>query len=159
MKIFVIDDESFHREMVADFIKRKFPEGEVIKYSTGEEALHEIYKKPDCVIIDYYLNLNNPTAANGIQFLDQLKEVLPQVPVILLSGQENPEVAAAAIKHGAYDYIVKNENSLSRLELLLNKIYGMQELQGKLGFQRVMNWILLILFLALIAGVLITMLF
>jgi DNA-binding NarL/FixJ family response regulator len=159
MKIFVIDDESFHREMVADFIKRKFPEGEVSKYSTGEEALHEIYKKPDCVIIDYYLNLNNPAAANGIQFLDQLKEVLPQVPVILLSGQENPEVAAAAIKHGAYDYIVKNENSLSRLELLLNKIYGMQELQGKLGFQRVMNWILLILFLALIAGVLITMLF
>jgi DNA-binding NarL/FixJ family response regulator len=159
MKIFVIDDESFHREMVADFIKRKFPEGEVSKYPTGEEALHEIYKKPDCVIIDYYLNLNNPAAANGIQFLDQLKEVLPQVPVILLSGQENPEVAAAAIKHGAYDYIVKNENSLSRLELLLNKIYGMQELQGKLGFQRVMNWILLILFLALIAGVLITMLF
>lgn len=159
MKIFVIDDEAFQREMVKDFISRKFPQAEVHLYETGENALHEIFKKPDCVIIDYYLNLQDSSAANGIQILEQIKEVLPQVPVILLSGQDDPEVAAAAIKHGAYDYVVKNENSISRLQLLLDKIYGLQELQGKLGVQRVMNMILLILFAALVVGVIVTLFF
>jgi DNA-binding NarL/FixJ family response regulator len=159
MKIFVIDDEAFQREMVADFISRKFPQAEVHQYATGEQALHEIFKKPDCVILDYYLNLQDPAAANGIEILEQFREVLPQTPVILLSGQDNPEIAAAAIKHGAYDYVVKNENSISRIQLLLDKIYGLQELQGKLGFQRVMNLVLLLLFVAMVIGVIVTMFF
>src|SRR5262249_48091015 len=100
-----------------------------------------------------YLNLEKPEAANGLQILEQIKDVFPQVPVILLSGQEDPAIAAATIQHGAYDYVVKNENAFTRIQLLLDKIYGMNELKGKLSFQRVMNIILLLLFLALIAGV------
>jgi len=154
MRIFIVDDEAFQRETVRDFISNKFPQAELILFSTGEEALHEIYRKPDCVILDYYLDTEKRNAANGIQILEQIKNILPEVPVILLSGQEDPSVAADIIKHGAYDYVVKNESSFARLQILLNKIYGMQELQGKLGFQRVMNIILLLVVIALVCGVL-----
>ena len=155
MRIFVVDDEAFQREAVHDFLASKFPQAELFQYKTGEEALHEIYRKPDCVILDYYLDSEKRDAANGIQILEQIKNILPSVPVILLSGQEDPSVAADTIKHGAYDYVIKNESSFSRLQLLLDKIYGMQELKGKLGFQRVMNIILLLVVIALVLGVII----
>jgi len=159
MRIFIVDDESFQRETLKDFIAGKFPQAELFPFRTGEDALREIFKKPDCVILDYYLNIEKPDAANGLQILEQIKNVLPDVPVIMLSSQEDPAIAAEIIKHGAYDYVVKNESSFARIQLLLYKIYGLQELRDKLGFQRVMNIILLILFLALIAGVIFKLLF
>ena len=48
-----------------------------------------------------------------------------------------------------------NESSFSRIQLLLDKIYGMHELKGKLGFQRVMNVILLLVVAALVIGVIV----
>jgi two-component system OmpR family response regulator len=158
MRIFIVDDEAFQREAVRDYLSSKFPQAEIFMYKTGEEALHEIYRKPDCVILDYYLNTENRDAANGIEILAKIKDVLPQVPVILLSGQEDPLVAVDTIKHGAFDYVVKNESSFTRLQILLDKIYGMHELKGKLGFQRVMNIILLLLVIAMIVGFIIQIL-
>jgi len=152
MRIFIVDDEAFQREATRDFIANKFPQAELLLFKTGEDALHEIYRKPDCIILDYYLDSENRQAANGIQILENIKNVLPEIPIILLSGQEDPAIAAETIKHGAYDYVVKNESSFARLQILLDKIYGVHQLKGKLGFQRTMNIILLLVVIAMVVG-------
>lgn len=153
MKLFIIDDEEMIREMLKDFISEKFPGYEVSVFVTGEAALQHIYVKPDLIILDYFLNSKDSTAKNGVEILKQIKNVMPDVPVIFLSGQESPVIAVDIIKYGAYDYVIKNENAPHRIEILLGKILGHKTLNAKLNFQRIMNIVLTILVIALIVGI------
>jgi two-component system OmpR family response regulator len=150
MKIFVVDDEAFMRDAVSSFLKKKFPQAEISGYTTGEDALHNLFTKPDLIILDYYLDLDDDKAENGIEILKKIKNVLPHIPVILLSGQENPSIAADTIRYGAYDYVVKDDNAYHRLQLIVEKIYGYRTIHKKLWFQRVFNVVLLLLVIAFI---------
>ncbi|MFA6970185.1 MAG: PAS domain-containing protein [Gallionella sp.] len=82
---------------------------------TGREGLqlaHE--KKPDCVLLDYHL-----PDLNGLEFLAELRKDLggTTVPVMMLTGADNAQVAVEAMKRGAQDYLVKDTNR-QYLELL-----------------------------------------
>ena len=110
-KIFVIDDDAAMAEMIRDFLSRKYSDAEISVFKTGEACLLELFRKPDVIVLDYHLDSSNKTAMNGIDILKRIKELVPNVPVIFLSSQENPEVASNTIRYGAYDYIVKNENA------------------------------------------------
>ena len=154
MKIFVIDDEAFMREAIQTFLKEKFPEDEVITFETGENALQHIYQKPDVIFLDFYLNLKESEAQNGIEILKQIKNILPDTPVIMLSSQDSVTVAADTIKYGAYDYIVKSESAFARLQILLNKIHGYNQLNKRFEFQRIMNIVLAVLLAGLLIGML-----
>ena len=89
---------------------------------------------------------------NGLMVLKKLKEQFPNVPIIFLSSQEKTEIAANTMKYGAYDYIVKNESTFHRLEIILNNIRGQASLKKNLGTQKVFNTILAVLVIALIIG-------
>jgi ActR/RegA family two-component response regulator len=54
---------------------------------------------------------------NGLEILKKIMHVRPETKIIILSGQEKMEVAVDTIKHGAYDYIVKNDNVFLRTKL------------------------------------------
>ena len=150
-RIFIVDDDPSMREMINEFIQTKYDDAEIHVFSTGESALLELFKKPDVIVLDYHLESADGKSMNGIDILKRMKELLPYTPVIFLSGEENPEVAANTIKYGAYDYIVKNENAFHRLEIMVNNSTGHMSLKKQLGIQKVFNMILLVL---LILGVL-----
>lgn len=150
MKIFVIDDDPMMLESIKDFLEKEYPGDEADVFSSGEVALRHIYKKPDIIILDYYLDSNRREAKNGIEILKQIKIVLPDVPVIFLTGQESPVVAADTIKSGAYDYIIKGENAFTRLQILLKKLHGYGQLKSKVAIQKTMNIILVILLAVLV---------
>ena len=147
MRIFVVDDEAFARETVKDHLVKKFPDADVQTYETGEDALKNLYRKPDLVVLDYYLDLNDPTAENGAEILKKIRSIMPKLPVVLFSGQDNPAVAADTVRHGAYDYIVKNDSAHHRLELIVSRIYGYGDIDTKLRTQKTMNKILLVIFI------------
>ena len=82
---------------------------------TGREGLQLAHaKKPDCVLLDYYL-----PDMNGLEFLAELRNDLGEVPVpvMMLTGADNASVAVEAMKRGAQDYLVKDVNR-QYLELL-----------------------------------------
>jgi DNA-binding NarL/FixJ family response regulator len=151
-KIFIVDDDSAMREMIRDFIATKFDEAEITVYATGESALVELFKKPDVIILDYHLDNTATDAMNGIDILKRIKELLPHVPVIFLSGDEKPEIAANTVKYGAYDYIVKNENAFHRLEIMITNSTGHMTLKKQLNVQRIFNIILLVLLIVVVAS-------
>lgn len=82
---------------------------------TGREGLQLAHQqKPDCVLLDYQL-----PDLNGLEFLAELRKDLGEitVPVMMLTGADNAQVAVEAMKRGAQDYLVKDANR-KYLELL-----------------------------------------
>ncbi len=67
--------------------------------------------KADLIILDHNLS----DELTSIDMLNQLSKRKSDTPVIVLSAQENPSIAAETIKKGAVDYIEKNEKSMDKI--------------------------------------------
>jgi len=104
--ILVVDDEKDIRHLVGDILQ---DEG----YSTrlagnSDECIKAIEQKaPSLLILDIWLK---DSKMDGIDILKHVKLNFPEVPVVIISGHGNIEIAVAAIKQGAYDYIEKPFN-------------------------------------------------
>lgn len=73
--------------------------------SDSDTALNEIAQRcPSLVLLDIWLQ---GSRLDGLEVLELLKERLPNLPVVIISGHGNLETAVSAIKIGAYDYIEK----------------------------------------------------
>jgi DNA-binding NtrC family response regulator len=100
-RILVVDDEAFIREN----LERILEEDGYRPYSTasGDEAVREVSEEEiDLVLLD--LNLGNKS---GLDVLRAMREVDPEVLVIIITGYGTVESAVEALKLGAYDYIKK----------------------------------------------------
>lgn len=153
LQIAIIEDDAHMAEMIVDFLESKFPGAQLTHYRSGEDALNGIFRKPNLIILDYNLDGTNPMAMNGLQVLAKLKERLPDVDVVFLSGQESTEIAANTMKYGAYDYILKNQHAFSRLEVVMRNLSGQANLKKSAGTQRFFNYLLLIMVIALLFGI------
>ena len=104
-RILVVDDSREDREVYRRFINSCDRPYEVAETETGEEGL-ELCRSvaPDCVLLDYRL-----PDLNGLEFLAELSRPTGElpVPVVMLTGHGDELVAVQAMKHGAFDYIVK----------------------------------------------------
>ncbi|WP_134679679.1 sigma-54-dependent transcriptional regulator [Paracoccus ravus] len=104
--ILIVDDEKDIRELISDILR---DEG----YSTrlaanSDQAVAEInVAEPSLMILDIWLK---DSKMDGIDILKQVKRNNPDVPVVIISGHGNIEIAVAAIKQGAYDFIEKPFN-------------------------------------------------
>lgn len=103
-KIFIVEDEMVFQEMLTFYLKDKLGY-QVEAFSNGEEAILNLYKKPDIVLLDY-----NLLDQNGLDVLKKIKSINPDIHVLLVSGQKNIPVAVDVLKYGAFDYVVKNDN-------------------------------------------------
>ena len=74
-------------------------------------------KKFACIITDYDM-----PKINGLELLSIIREKMPDIPVILYTGQGNEEVAREAFIKGASDYFTKEINSFAHREKMLNSI-------------------------------------
>lgn len=126
--LFLVDDEPIQNEMLKDYLNERFLY-DIMVFDNGEDALRKMDLKPEILVLDYYLNANNPDAKNGIEILKQIKEVSPDTQVIALSGQDKIEVAIDTIKFGAYDYVVKGESAFSRIENIINNLSELHKMR------------------------------
>lgn len=100
-KILVIDDERPIRNALRDILEyEKFAISEA---ADGAEGL-ELLKKStyDLVLCDIKM-----PKMDGIEVLEKIMEIQPDVPVIMISGHADIDTAVGAIKKGAYDFISK----------------------------------------------------
>lgn len=104
--ILIVDDERDIRELISDILR---DEGFTTRLAgTSEEAMAEMNKEaPALMILDIWLKDSH---MDGIDILKAVKRDNPDVPVIIISGHGNIEIAVAAIKQGAYDFIEKPFN-------------------------------------------------
>ncbi|WP_112875220.1 sigma-54-dependent transcriptional regulator [Paracoccus endophyticus] len=104
--ILIVDDERDIRELIADILR---DEGYATRVAANaDEALAAINaEEPALMILDIWLK---DSRMDGIDILKQVKRNNPDVPVVIISGHGNIEIAVAAIKQGAYDFIEKPFN-------------------------------------------------
>jgi len=118
LKIYTVDDEEYYMNLVKANLE-KLGYSNIKIFFKGEDCLLEIVKdKPDVVILDYLIN----QGMNGDEILNKIKSEYKDIEVIILSGQEDVEIASNIIRHGASDYVVKNTLSFFNIGNTLKKI-------------------------------------
>lgn len=120
-KVLFLDDQNALREIIAKRLKRKGYE--VIQAGTAAEGLAYI---KDTLFDTILLDIKLPDG-DGLKLLPQIKELQPDLQVVMLTGHGTIESAIEAMKLGAYDYLTKPCN-LSELELTLQKAMEKREL-------------------------------
>jgi two-component system nitrogen regulation response regulator NtrX len=104
--ILITDDERDIRELISDIL---IDEGYTTRLAgTSDDCMAEIAKAPPALmILDIWLK---DSGMDGIDILKTVKRDNPDIPVVIISGHGNIEIAVAAIKQGAYDFIEKPFN-------------------------------------------------
>ena len=104
--ILIVDDERDIRELISDIL---IDEGYTTRLAgTADECMAHIRDElPALIILDIWLKDSD---MDGIDILKAVKRDHSQVPVVIISGHGNIEIAVAAIKQGAYDFIEKPFN-------------------------------------------------
>lgn len=131
--LFLVDDDAlFLKSLAIEFAQNT--ESAIQTFSTGELCLKNIAQNPDIIILDYHLNGVSKKAINGLETLDRIKKINPQIPVIMLSSQDKIEVAVNCMKHQAFDYIVKSETAFLRLQKAITTIFHYQKIEKALSW-------------------------
>ena len=115
-EILVIDDNSDIRKLISSIFK---DQGLIVREAANyDQALFEINKKlPDVAVIDVKLDKGDN---DGIELLEHLKKIDDEVPVIMISGHANVQMAVDSLKLGAFEFIQKPFSS-ERLLNFLNR--------------------------------------
>lgn len=119
--IFIVEDDPWYGEILAYHLDLN-PDYKVTRFESGKDCLAKMHLKPDLVTIDFSL-----PDITGDDLFRRIREVSPQVPVIVISSQEEVTVAVNLLKMGVNDYLVKDE---ATKDLLWNAIIRIRETQS-----------------------------
>ncbi|MBT3414425.1 MAG: sigma-54-dependent Fis family transcriptional regulator [Nitrospina sp.] len=134
-KVFLVDDEKVVRlSLKRELQNKKYA---VEDFESAQEALASLSKDwPGVVVSDVMM----PTM-NGLTLLEKVKEVDPEIPVILITGQGNISMAVQAIQNGAYDFLEKpfaTENFIDAIRRAMEKrtlVMEVRNLQSRINQQ------------------------
>ncbi|HEY8909094.1 MAG TPA: sigma-54 dependent transcriptional regulator [Desulfosporosinus sp.] len=132
-KILILDDEEALRAIIAQRLQRKGYE--ILEAGTAEEGLCLLkVTLIDAVLLDIQL-----PDGDGLILLPKIKQLQPDLQVVMLTGNGSIESAIEAMKLGAYDYLTKPCN-LAELEITLQKALEKQTLLTEnTGLRQVVN--------------------
>jgi DNA-binding NtrC family response regulator len=97
-------------------------------YGKASECLKEIYRKPDIVVLDYYLDAEDQHSLNGLELMQQIHDRSPDTQVIIVSGQKNSKITSELIKYGAFSYIAKDQYYERQLQEIITEMLKMNHL-------------------------------
>lgn len=118
----VIDDEAPFRRLLQKRLSRNGCQVE--EFDSAESAISRLEEKDfDVALVDIKM-----PGMDGIELLKKLKEINPNIEVIIITGHGSIDSAISAMKLGAYDYLTK-PCKLSELELVVEKAYEKSILQ------------------------------
>lgn len=139
--IFIAEDNEWYNKLLAHNLALN-PDYVIERFFNGKDLLLALEKKPDVVTLDYRL-----PDIDGHSLLKKIKEENPNIEVIMISEQDEIEVAVETLKSGAFDYLVKSDDIRDRLLNSVNNIRKatglkeqistlQQEVQGKYSFEK-----------------------
>jgi len=115
-RLLFIEDEGYVIDRVQELLKN-FPQFEVTHAGTGEEARKLLGEAAfDVVITDIYVR-----GVSGLEILQKAKAKNKETCVIIITGVDNADLAAKALKEGAFDFVVKPP-ALDRISSILKLV-------------------------------------
>lgn len=127
INIYIVEDDELYSSMLLHFLSLN-PEYDVKKFVSAKEFMNHIHEKPHIVTLDYTL-----PDASGDKLLKQIKELSPDTNVIIISGQEDINVAIDLFKKGVHDYIVKDADTHQKLWMAIQNLRQNIELKNEIA--------------------------
>lgn len=128
--IFVVEDDLWYGELLVHHLSLN-PDYEITKFGTAKDMLASLHLQPDVITLDYSL-----PDMTGSEALARIKSESPNTAVVVISGQENIATAIDLLRKGAYDYLVKDEETRERLWNSINNIRKQVSLQNEINVLR-----------------------
>ena len=126
-KILIAEDDEWY----ANFLEYQLdliPEYEIHTVNSGQELHKQLSTiQPDLITLDY-----NLPDTSGESAFEMIQRDSPDTPIIIISGQENIEVAVDFLRKGAEDYIVKNVETKERLWKAVSSALEKRELKSEI---------------------------
>ncbi|HTU03605.1 MAG TPA: sigma-54 dependent transcriptional regulator [Candidatus Sulfotelmatobacter sp.] len=126
-RILVVDDEAGIRFGVGSFLRSHGYEVEEAENAATAQALVRA-SRPDAVIMDYLL-----PDGTALDLLPSLKEMMPSMPVIILTGHGSIELAVRAVKQGADQFLTKPVELPALLTILERAVENQRNRQKQLA--------------------------
>lgn len=102
MRILVVDDEPSLRGMLVEFLTQQGYS--VDQAASGETALQMFRQSPYPLVLT---DIRMPRGMNGIELLQNIKDIDPACQVIIVTSNVSLDTAIAALRQGAYDYLTR----------------------------------------------------
>jgi PAS domain S-box-containing protein len=128
LTLVIIEDEEAHFSLMKRAIAKEFPHASVYLFKEANLCLEQLDSIiPTVIITDYLL-----PGMNGIEFLEALIQKDRDIPVIMITGQGDENVAVRAMKLGAIDYLVKSGDFFTLLPTVIEKVVRKNRLEQSL---------------------------
>jgi len=128
LTLVIIEDEEAHFSLMKRAIAKEFPNASVYHFQEANTCLERLDGIiPTLIITDYLL-----PGMNGIEFLEALSQKNKDIPVIMITGQGDENVAVRAMKLGAIDYLVKSGDFFTLLPTVIEKVVRKNRLEQSL---------------------------
>ncbi len=125
-KLFIVEDDPFYGELLKKHLQLN-PDNEVFLFKNGKECLDNLHLVPDLISLDYRL-----PDFTGSEVMKKVHFDYPELPVVIVSGQEDVKTALDLLKEGAYDYFVKDNDTKDRLWNVINKLRENEKLKTEI---------------------------
>ncbi|MBC7826139.1 MAG: sigma-54-dependent Fis family transcriptional regulator [Chitinophagaceae bacterium] len=121
LKVFILEDDHWYGSMLQHHLSLN-PDYDVKRFTSSKEFFSHLHEKPDVVTLDYSM-----PDMDGGEVLKKIKGVHPDIQVLIISGQDDVSTAITLLKNGAFEYIVKDEETKDRL---WNSLLHLQQING-----------------------------
>jgi DNA-binding NarL/FixJ family response regulator len=130
-RVLIADDHSVVAEGLSSLLEKRYDVIGIVR--DGRELLVKAPElKPDVVVLDISMPL-----LNGLDAAERLKSCLPQVKLVFLTMNDDPNLAAAALKLGSVGYVLKHTAASELLKAISEVLQGRAYITAKL---RAENW-------------------
>lgn len=121
ISVFLVEDNELYSLML-DNKMQEVANYRFTTFSTAEEALKNLYLKPDIIIMDYFL-----PGIDGLQATREIKQRRPDIPVVFLSVTDEAGIREDALHAGASVFMRKGKESIESLYLVINDLLTEKE--------------------------------
>jgi len=116
IQVWLIEDDAMYSAMLKRQIEKN--ENYTVKvFPKADEIVKGGLELPDAIFLDYQL-----PGISGEKALEFIKDQDSDLPVIIVSSQEDPTISAELIKNGAHDYLTKTPDTPRQLASILAKL-------------------------------------
>ncbi|MGD6875717.1 response regulator transcription factor [Bacillus infantis] len=138
--VLVVEDEQIIREGLKILLESFHNEFKVSEAMSGEEALLKVRQQlPRLIITDIRMN-----GMDGLSFIEKVRQISEDIPIIILSGHSDFEYARAALQFGVTDYLLKPVNRVELSNVVI-KIFNNKDVKGNREvskqFKRILQFI------------------
>jgi PAS domain S-box-containing protein len=128
LTLIIIEDEEAHFSLMKRAITKEFPHALIYHFQEANTCLEQLDRIiPSVIITDYLL-----PGMNGIEFLETISQKNKDIPVIMITGQGDENIAVKAMKSGAIDYLVKSGDFFTLVPTVIEKVVRKNRLEQSL---------------------------